>query len=228
MPLVYRKHPRKTRGLAMPPLALGVARLGRFRRGLRRSRPCRGAGRRACSPRGRWCSEFWRGSTLRRRMAATGGDGRGGRNSGECDARVEPQAMLGAPRGPMDGARVIWWLGRHGTSARWRRRPWRAVRQGWEGSAWHAQGRAVTLIRRSTDARTAGARVRRDGKATRARLKTRHIGARTPRDTTASVSGASGCAWRGCQCRPARGRVRRRGVAAPWPEHFADPLFEIK
>jgi hypothetical protein len=77
------------------------------------------------------------------------GDGRGGRNSSECDARGEPHAMLGAPRGPMDGARVIWWLRHHGTNARWRRRPWRAARQGWGGSAWRAQGRAATLNRRS-------------------------------------------------------------------------------
>jgi hypothetical protein len=38
---------------------------------------------------------------------ATDGDSRGGRNSGECNARVGQQATLGAPRGPMDGARVI-------------------------------------------------------------------------------------------------------------------------
>jgi hypothetical protein len=35
------------------------------------------------------------------------------------------------------------------TSARRRQRPWRAARQGWGGSARHAQERAVTLNRRS-------------------------------------------------------------------------------
>jgi hypothetical protein len=147
MPLVYGKHPRKTQGLQCHPWSW--VRLGRFRRGRRRSRSCRGAGRRACSPRGRWYLEFWWGGTLRWRTTATGGDGRGGRNSGECNALVEPQAMLGAPRGLMDGARVIWWLGRHGTSARQRRRPWWAAGQGWGGSAWRAQGREATLNRRS-------------------------------------------------------------------------------
>jgi hypothetical protein len=39
--------------------------------------------------------------------AAHGGDSRGGHNSGECNARVGQQATLGAPRGPMDSARVI-------------------------------------------------------------------------------------------------------------------------
>jgi hypothetical protein len=82
------------------------------------------------SPRGRWCSEFGLGGTLRQRTAVTGGDSRGGSNSDKCDTRGEPHAMLGAPRGPMDGARVIWWLGRHGTNARRRRRPWRAAQQG--------------------------------------------------------------------------------------------------
>jgi hypothetical protein len=128
---------------------MGAARLGRFQRGRRHSRPCRGAGRRACSPRDRWCSELGWGGTLRRRTTVTSGDGRGGRNSGECDARCEPHAMQGTPGGPMDGARVIWWLGRHGTNARRRRHPWRAARQGWGGSTWCAQGRAGTLNRLS-------------------------------------------------------------------------------
>jgi hypothetical protein len=56
----------------------------------------------------------WRGGTLRRRTAMTGGDGHGGRNSGECNARGQPHAMLGAPGGSMDGAQTIWWLGRLG------------------------------------------------------------------------------------------------------------------
>jgi hypothetical protein len=143
--------------------------------------------------------------------AAHDGDGRGGCNYGECDARGEPQVMLGAPRGPMDGTRVIWWLGRHRSSARWRRHPWRAARQGWGGSTWCAQGRAATLNRcsvvtgcwrrrcrrgavvsrrthvwraRGSDRRSARCtpRVWRDGEATCARLKMRHIWARTHRD----------------------------------------------
>jgi hypothetical protein len=126
---------------------MGAAWLGRFRRGRRRSRPCRGARMRACSPRGSLVLGVWAG---RHPTAAHGGDGRGGRNSGECGARGEPHAMLGAPRGPTDGTRGIWWLGRHRTNARRRRRPWRAARQGWGGSAWRAQGRAATLNRRST------------------------------------------------------------------------------
>jgi hypothetical protein len=71
MPLVYGKHSRKTRWLEMPPLAVGAARLSRFRRGRRFSWPCRDAWRRACSPRGRWCLEFGRGGTLRRRTTGT-------------------------------------------------------------------------------------------------------------------------------------------------------------
>jgi hypothetical protein len=47
-------------------------------------------------------------------MAVTGGHGRGGRNSGECNARGRPHTMLGAPGGSMNGAQTIWWLGRHG------------------------------------------------------------------------------------------------------------------
>jgi hypothetical protein len=43
----------------------------------------------------------------RQPTAAHSGDGRGGRNSGECNAWVGQQAKLGAPRGPMDSARVI-------------------------------------------------------------------------------------------------------------------------
>jgi hypothetical protein len=70
-----------------------------------------GAGRRACSPRDRWRSELGRGGTLRRRTAVSGGDRR---NSGECNTRGRPHAMLGAPGGSMDGAQTIWWLGRHG------------------------------------------------------------------------------------------------------------------
>jgi hypothetical protein len=65
----------------------------------RRSRPCRGAGRRACSPRARRCSEFGQKDTLRRRTAVAGGDDHGGRDYGECNARVGQQATLGAPRG---------------------------------------------------------------------------------------------------------------------------------
>jgi hypothetical protein len=131
----------------MWPMAMGAARLGQIRRGQRRSRPCRGAGRRACSPRARWYSEFGRKDTLRRRTAVPGGDGRGGRDSGEWNTRVGQQAMLGAPRGPMDGARVIGWLERRGTSARRWWRPWRAPRQWWGGSARCAQGRKATLNR---------------------------------------------------------------------------------
>jgi hypothetical protein len=67
MPLVCEKHPRKKRGLAMWPLAMGAARLGRFRRGRRRSRPGRGAGRRVSSPRDRGCSKFGRRGTRWRR-----------------------------------------------------------------------------------------------------------------------------------------------------------------
>jgi hypothetical protein len=93
---------------------MGAARLSRFRRGRRCSRPDRGAGRRASSPRGRWSSELGRGGALRRRTTVTGGDGCGGRNSDECNARGRPHAMLGAPGGSMDGAQTIWWLGRLG------------------------------------------------------------------------------------------------------------------
>jgi hypothetical protein len=62
----------------------------------------------------RWRSELGRGGTLPRRTVVTGGDGRGGRNSGECHARGGPHTTLGAPGSPMDGAQTIWWLGRHG------------------------------------------------------------------------------------------------------------------
>jgi hypothetical protein len=134
-------------GLAMWPLAMGAARLGQFRRGRRRSRPCRGAGMRACSPKGRWCSEFGRGGTLRWRTTATDDDGRGDHNSGECNTWVGQQATLGAPRGPMDGARVIGCLECRGISARRWRHPWRAARQWWGGSARRAQGREATLNR---------------------------------------------------------------------------------
>jgi hypothetical protein len=150
MPLVYRKTLWKTWGLAMWPMAMGVARLGQIRWGHRRSRPCRGAGRRACSPRARWYSEFGRKDTLRRRTVVAGGDGRGGRDSGEWTARVGQQATLGAPRGPMDGARVIGWLERRGTSARRWRRPWRLAWQWWGGSARCAQGTKAALNRCST------------------------------------------------------------------------------
>jgi hypothetical protein len=54
-----------------------------------------GRGRSACSPRDRWRSELGRGGTLRRRTVVTGGDGRGGRNSGECNTRGGPHTALG-------------------------------------------------------------------------------------------------------------------------------------
>jgi hypothetical protein len=66
VPLVCEKHPRKKRGLAMWPLAMGAARLRRFRRGRRRSRPGRGARRRVSSPRNRGCSKFGRRGTRQR------------------------------------------------------------------------------------------------------------------------------------------------------------------
>jgi hypothetical protein len=68
---------RKRWGLAMWPLAMGAARLGQFRRGRRRSWPCRGAGRRVSSPRARGCSEFGRRGTRQRRTVVAGSDGRG-------------------------------------------------------------------------------------------------------------------------------------------------------
>jgi hypothetical protein len=44
----------------------------------------------------------------------TGWDGRGGRNSGECNAWGGPHVRLGPLRGPMDVAQTVWWPGRHG------------------------------------------------------------------------------------------------------------------
>jgi hypothetical protein len=83
---------------------------GQIRRGRRRSRPCKGAGRRARSPMARLCLEFGRKDTRRRHTAVTSGDGRGVRDSGEGSARVGQQATLGAPGSPRGGARVIGWL----------------------------------------------------------------------------------------------------------------------
>jgi hypothetical protein len=58
----------------MWPLAMGAARLVQFRRGRRRSQPCRGAGRKVSSPRARGSSEFGRRGTQRRRTAVVGSD----------------------------------------------------------------------------------------------------------------------------------------------------------
>jgi hypothetical protein len=74
--LVYRKHPRKTWPLAIPPLAVGAARLAGIRRDRRRSRPGEGSGSTTCSPRiGWWPQLGWRGRR-RGRTVRTGGGGR--------------------------------------------------------------------------------------------------------------------------------------------------------
>jgi hypothetical protein len=110
MPLVHGRTLGEVWGLAMWPLAMGAARLGQIRRGRRRSRPCRDAGRRVSSPRAYLCPEFGRKDTRRRRTSVAGGDGRGDRDFGEGSTRFGQQAMLWAPRSPRGGARVIGWL----------------------------------------------------------------------------------------------------------------------
>jgi hypothetical protein len=107
MPLVYIKTLGRTPSLAMWPLGWGRCGSGQIRRGQRRSRPCRGTGRRERSPRARLCSELGWKDTRRWRTVMTGGDGRGGRDSGEGSARAGQQATLGAPGSPRGGARVI-------------------------------------------------------------------------------------------------------------------------
>jgi hypothetical protein len=94
------------------------------------SRPGNGSGSSA-SPRTDWQSRLGRGSTLRRRTAVTGGDGRGGsgfRRGGRTgwttrDARGMREVYGRRP--------TIWWLGTTWTKARRRRRSWRTARRGW-------------------------------------------------------------------------------------------------
>jgi hypothetical protein len=84
----------------------------------RRSRPGNDSGSSACSPRTDWQPRLGRGSTLRRRTAVTGGDGRGGsgfQRGGRTgwttrDARGTREVYGRRP--------TIWWLGTAWTKAR--------------------------------------------------------------------------------------------------------------
>jgi hypothetical protein len=106
--LVGTKHPIKKSGLGIVPLAMGGGGLAGIRR---RSRPGKRRGMTASSPRTDWQARSGRGSTPRRRTAATGGDDRGGsafRRGGWLgwtthDAR--------GTRGVYGRRPTIWWLG---------------------------------------------------------------------------------------------------------------------
>jgi hypothetical protein len=78
MPLVYRKHPRKTRGLAIGALGMGGGGAGRIPASRTRSRPGTQLGMTTCSPRARGRPGFERRRLRQGRTVTADGGGRGG------------------------------------------------------------------------------------------------------------------------------------------------------
>jgi hypothetical protein len=106
-PLVYRKHPKKTRGLAIGPLGMGWRRR-RPDSGKPTVLPAREAGGVTTrSPRAWEWPKFGWGSCRCGRMAMAGGGGRGGSVLATASARPGLQAAYIGPTGSRGGSRMV-------------------------------------------------------------------------------------------------------------------------